>query len=87
MIVLITFCFSLSCLQDHANTVNVDVPAPPVACPYEALDTCAADSTTPPPTCCDRVPVVSGVIVLLEYGLPQWVLYMMTFIAWVLHVL
>ena len=83
----VTLCFSLLCLQDHANTVNVDIRAPPVACPYEALDTCAADSTTPPPTCCDRLPVVSGVIVLLEHGLPQLVLYMIIFIAWVLHVL
>jgi hypothetical protein len=74
-------------LQDHANTVTVDVPAPSVACPYEALDTCAADSTTPPPTCCERMHVLSGAITLLDRGLPQWVLYMMAFIAWVLHVL
>ena len=70
--------------QDHANTVTVDVPAPSVACPYQALDTCSTASSTPPPTCCERV---SGAIAQFAHGLPQLWLYMMTFVAWALHIL
>ena len=65
----------------------MDVPTPTVDCPYEAPDMCAASSTPPLATCCERVQVLSGAIPPPGYGLSQWLLCLVSFAALALHVL